>query len=161
MTEQPALIIALDDQGIRVRIQPHTTACTFCTGGCNFNRLFSLEKKYSCDVYIKKNRITPERNQTLHTIRTGEQVFLGMRNSQLLAGSMIVYLMPLLMFFIAIQTAKIAFANELFTIFAGVFGLLFGFLGLRLLDRSRYSGWWSVTLRRSGNNAETSLINSY
>jgi len=153
MTEQPALVVAVDEQGISVSIQTCIIACTFCAGGCVFSRLAGLGKTRADPIYIKKDRITADCNQVLRNVRPGDRIILGIRENQLLAASIIVYFIPLLLFLTAMQTANIAFDNELITIMAGGAGLLTGFLGLQRLERSGYSRSWWVTLRRSHHNS--------
>jgi positive regulator of sigma E activity len=161
MTEQPALVIAVVTQGFRVRIQPRSAVCSSCAGGCGLKWLPTLQKTHRSGIYIGKTRITTLQQQTLADIQAGDTVLLGFREKQLLLGSLVVYMMPLFVFFLAMYLAKITFDNEPAIIFAGFTGLVAGLLGLKWLDRSRYCHRLPVTLRRCNGDDDISLLNPH
>lgn len=124
MIEEAGIVVAVDTDGVWVATQRKST-CGSCSAkaACGHGLLNSL----SADK--KPHRI---KVQTDLLLREGDQVTLGISEQSLVRGAFLVYIMPLLLMFVAALTADALHVSEPWVIFSAALGFLGGAVWVRL-----------------------------
>ncbi len=134
MIEETAYVVAVDSQGVWVETQ-RQSACGQCAArkGCGTAVLGKALGK-------KRNRVLVA-NPNQAPVQVGDQVLIGIDESALVRGSMAVYLVPLLSFFLfgvlgqTLASRLMPGSGEGLSILFSLLGLLLGFLWARRYAR--------------------------
>ena len=147
MIARPAVVIAVNDgdESIWVRIHNDTAVCSSCTNsqGCNSAQLFAKLFRKNNDADIKIASSLP--------LKVGDKVFVGIKESQLLRFSLLIYLMPLCCLILAALIVQISGNNDFLAISAGFTGLIVSFIGLKRFGNNRFHNDL-IILRHPDNN---------
>lgn len=149
MIEQQAVVVSLEGDFARVETERKST-CGSCaaTNTCGVSAM---------------SKVMGQRRSVLRVLnevgaRPGDSVVVGLSESALLRGSLIIYITPLFSLFIFALVGRwlasiLAFdSTEPMTIFCGLLGLLVGLVLLRfdVAGISRNKAYQAVILRRTG-----------
>jgi len=134
MIEETAHVVAVDPQGVWVETQ-RQSACGQCAArkGCGTAVLGKVLGKKRSRVLVANPGQAP--------VRVGDQVLIGIDESALVRGSMAVYLVPLLSFFLfgvlgqTLAHQLMMDSGEGLSIISSLLGLLLGFLWARRYAR--------------------------
>jgi sigma-E factor negative regulatory protein RseC len=122
--EEQATVVRSDEQGVWVELQ-RQSACGHCAArsGCGTAVLGKVLGK----------RLSRVRAVNKQSVKAGDRVIIGIRESALVRGSMAVYLVPLLTMIVSALAGRWFFGakDEPMIILSGLAGLLAGFLWLR------------------------------
>ncbi len=143
MIEENAQVIRVDNQVAWVRTQRKST-CGQCQvqKGCGtqlFSKLFG-------------NRMTELKVINTVQVEPGDEVIVGLHESALIKSALIMYLLPLmLMLIFSLMANLLVNQSQLPVVFAGLFGLMCGFMLARRFARrhSMDSNYQPVILRRA------------
>ena len=122
MIEELATVIKTEGEVMAVEIQRQST-CGSCSvkSGCGTNLVASL---------FGKRRALLSLPNTIDA-RPGDRVVLGIREKDLVTGSIRLYLYPLAGLLFGAMTGHLLAGSELFTILSGLTGMILVLLGLR------------------------------
>ena len=127
MLEEQALVVAVDDDGVRVETC-RQSACQSCSAKshCGHSLLGKISKGQIQQFYVSTDL----------ELKPGDQVVLGLGEQAFIKGSALVYLMPLLaMMLMAVIGEQLFGNNSLMSFFLAATGLLSGFLLVRWYSR--------------------------
>lgn len=131
-------IVSIETRAIRVSVAEQS-AC----GGCR--------SKSACGVGTVRE--IPVDDQTLESLRIGDQVELKLPTSITLGLAALLYLPPALGFLLGMAFSSLISDNEAITLAGGVIGLALGFTltwAINRLKRSK-NGWAIEVINRSNN----------
>lgn len=152
MIEESATVVALEDNFAWVESE-RRSSCGSCAAnkGCG---TATLQK-----VMGKKRTQLKAINRAQAQI--GDRVVIGLQEQALLKGSLYAYILPLLLLFVTAFAFEQLFANEAITIFAGLGGLLLGFVILRFLmgNLAEDERFQTVVLRCENESVKTVTFN--
>ena len=152
MIEESATVVALEDNFAWVESE-RRSSCSSCAAnkGCG---TATLQK-----VMGKKRAQLKAINQA--QAQVGDRVVIGLQEQALLKGSLYAYILPLLLLLVAAFVFEQLFANEATTIFAGLGGLLLGFVILKFLmgNLAEDERFQTVVLRRENESIKTVTFN--
>ena len=122
MIEELATVIKTEGEVMAVEIQRQST-CGSCSvkSGCGTNLVASL---------FGKRRALLSLPNTIDA-RPGDRVVLGIREKDLVTGSIRLYLYPLAGLLFGAMAGHLLAGSELFTILSGLTGMILVLLGLR------------------------------
>ena len=125
MIEEQAFVVELEE-GFAWVERERSSSCGSCAAnkGCGTATLQKV-------MGNKRSRIRAI-NQA--NAKVGQQVVVGLEEQALLKGSLLAYIMPLLMMFVGALLCEMVFAVEGLTILGGVAGLAIGFFLLMRLS---------------------------
>ena len=138
MSNTQARILSIEPHSIRVSVAEQS-AC----GGCR--------SKSACGVGTIRE--IPVDNQTLESLRIGDQVELKLPTSITLGLAALLYLPPALGFLLGMAFSSLISDNEAIALACGVIGLALGFTltwAINRLKRSK-NGWAIEVINRSNN----------
>jgi sigma-E factor negative regulatory protein RseC len=123
MIEQSAKVISSDDSTVWLQAERQST-CSGCQlkQGCGTGLLAKHVGKKFSSIAVSKT----------HQVVVGEQVKLSIPEDALLQGAFLMYIFPLILMFVFAATAHWLTLNEIMEIFAGISGLLIGFILVRI-----------------------------
>ena len=149
MIEERAQVVALNEQEVWVETQ-RRSACGQCTAnkGCGTAVLSKV-------MGNKRSRVRTL-NPKSTKVSVGDEVIIGIQEQALVRGSLVIYMLPLLLMFLFgllgdVLTSQLLMQNQdVLPIVFGMLGLALGFLWVRrftrsIADDSRYQ---PVLLRR-------------
>lgn len=138
MSITQARIVSIETRAIRVSVAEQS-AC----GGCR--------SKSACGVGTVRE--IPVDNQTLESLRIGDQVELKLPTSITLGLAALLYLPPALGFLLGMAFSSLISDNEAITLAGGVIGLALGFTLTWVINRFKRSknGWAIEVINRSNN----------
>ncbi len=124
MIEETARVIDVRDGQALLQTE-RKSACQSCSvkSGCGTSTLAKVVGQRSSQIVVEN---------TLD-VKPGEQVVVAIEENALVQGSLLVYLLPLVVMLIAGVLAEQAFGNELLTIVSALAGLLFSVLLVRII----------------------------
>lgn len=124
MIEEPGVVVAVDVDGVWVATQRKST-CGSCAArmACGQGLLNSLSAG---------NKAHTIKVATDLTLAEGDQVTLGISQQSLLSSALLVYMLPLLVMFVAAFATDYLNAAEPWIIFAALLGFAAGALGVRV-----------------------------
>ena len=125
MVEEQAFVVDVEGEFVWVE-RERSSSC----GGCAANKgcgTATLQKVMG----NKRSRIRAI--NPIHA-KVGDQVVVGLEEQALLRGSLLAYIMPLIMMFLGALLFEAFFASEGLTIFGGIAGLAAGFAVLMRLS---------------------------
>lgn len=134
MIEEHAQVVALNADGVWVETQ-RRTACGQCAAnkGCGTATLAKV-------LGNKRSRVRAL-NPNATSVAVGDEVIIGIDEQALVRGSLAVYTLPLLTMFIfgllgqVLGTQLLSESLELMIIAFSIFGLILGFVWVRLFTR--------------------------
>lgn len=123
MIEQSAKVISCDDSTVWLQAERQST-CSGCQlkQGCGTGLLAKHVGKKFSSIAVSKT----------HQVAVGEQVKLSIPEDALLQGAFLMYIFPLILMFVFAATAHWLILNEIMEIFAGISGLLIGFVLVKI-----------------------------
>lgn len=123
MIEEPGVVVAVDVDGVWVATQRKST-CGSCSArmACGQGILNSL----SADKKTHTIKVATELS-----LAEGDQVTLAISQHSLVSSALLVYMLPLLLMFVAAFAAHYLNATEPWIIFAAVLGFIGGVLAVR------------------------------
>lgn len=127
MIEEQGRVVAVESGAVWVETQRQTTC-----GGCSANAGCGQGLMDKLGVRASRNHVRALCDLQL---QVGDHVVLGIAEGWLLRSAALVYLMPLLLFFLMVGVAHSLGAAEPWVILAGGLGLLVGWTALRWLNR--------------------------
>lgn len=141
MIEEQGRVVAVEPGAVWVQTQRQST-CASCSAnaGCGQGMMDKLGVRASrdhvralCDLQLE----------------VGDRVVIGIAEDWLLRSALLVYLMPLMLFFIGAGATHLAGVAEPWVILAGLVGLALGWLLLRGLNAllARHASVQPVVLR--------------
>lgn len=128
MLEERGVVVAVGPDGVWVETR-RKSACGECAqrSGCGTGALSGMFNPASSRFQI----------DTGHALRVGDEVLIGLEERALLRGSVVVYLLPLLLMFFSAVAGQALGGGEGFTLLAGGAGLVGGlFLAHRFSRRA-------------------------
>lgn len=150
MIKETGRVVAVDGQGTVWVEADRRSACAGCSArpGCGQHLLAQM----GCQT----QRIQAVSEQAY---QVDDQVVIGIPETVLIQGALLVYLLPLAGLLAGVVLADWLTGHDLWTVLAGLLGLCLGFLGIAL--RSRYRGatadWQPMVLcSASGEPADLS-----
>lgn len=119
LAEEIATVSFIDDSYAYLKAES-ASACSSCAAksSCGARTISKPSSSYNLRV---KNTLN---------LKEGDSVIVGLSSNKLLFGSVVLYILPLLMLFLFAFIGKTYF-GEVASIFAGIFGLLAGLLFIR------------------------------
>ena len=135
MIEERAQVVALNEQEVWVETQ-RRSACGQCTAnkGCGTAVLSKV-------MGNKRSRVRTL-NPKSTKVSVGDEVIIGIQEQALVRGSLVIYMLPLLLMFLFgllgdVLTSQLLMQNQdVLPIVFGMFGLALGFLWVRRFTRS-------------------------
>ena len=128
MVEEQGRVIAIEKGFVWVEIRK-SSGCSGCSTRCGQH----LFEQYHPGAAIS-SRI---RAHNCRALREGDQVVVGIKEDSLLKASFFLYLFPLLLMMIGMWLTAIVGLNDLWLLLGAGFGLLCGFLLVRILGKHR------------------------
>jgi len=128
MIEETAIVVDEKDGQLLLQTQ-RQSACQACSvkSGCGTSTLSKVVGNRSSQFVVEKT----------FNVNIGDQVVVAIEENALVQGSMLIYLLPILIMLGFGLLAEFIFSNELFTILSSVFGLLVSIFAVRsILSRS-------------------------
>ncbi|HED36411.1 MAG TPA: hypothetical protein ENJ08_19615 [Gammaproteobacteria bacterium] len=124
MIEESARVLEVRQQQVLLQTQ-RKSACQSCSvkSGCGTSVLAKVVGKRSSQFVVENSL----------DVRVGEQVVIGIDENALVQGSLLVYLMPLVIMMLTGLLAEYIFASELITIISTFAGLVLAMLGVRFI----------------------------
>ena len=145
MIEESGRVVAVEDGAVWVE-SIRQTACQSCAArkGCGQSALAKLGQQHKSHV----------RALNAFHLDVGDQVVIGVPEDVVMKGTLVAYLMPLVMMLVAAITADSFTRQDLWVALAGLGGLAFGFLLVRLhfLAVNKDKRYQPVVLRRSAGD---------
>lgn len=129
MIEETALVLEVKDKQVLLQTQ-RKSACQTCSvkSGCGTSTLSKV-------VGNRSSQFVVENTLDVHT---GDQVIVAIDENALVQGSLLVYLLPLVLMLLTGILAEFFFATESLTILSSIAGFVFSmFLVRYTLPRSR------------------------
>jgi len=129
MIEESAIVIDVKDQQVLLQTQ-RKNACQSCSvkSGCGTSTLSKVVGKRSSQFVVEN---------TLQ-LKIGDQVIVAIEENALVQGSLLIYLLPLLMMLGSGMLFEMMFNLEWLTILAAVSGLLFSMYVVRFILKQSY-----------------------
>lgn len=126
MIEERGRVLSVEDDAVWVETL-RRNACDSCQmrGGCGQSVLQRL------GLGARSGYIRVLNAQSGHRCRVGDEIIIGVPEQAVLHGSMVVYLVPLLMLFAGALLAQFLGASEGMIILAGFSGMAGGFAAVR------------------------------
>ncbi len=124
MIEESALVLEVRQQQVLLQTQ-RKSACQSCSvkSGCGTSVLAKVVGKRSSQFVVKN----------VLDVRVGEQVIIAIDENALVQGSLLIYLMPLVVMMLTGLLAERIFASEFITIMSTFAGLVMAMLGVRFI----------------------------
>lgn len=126
MIEEQGRVVAVEPGAVWVQTQRQSTC-----GGCAANAGCGQGMMDKLGVRASRDHVRALCDLQL---AVGDRVVIGISENWLLRSALLVYLMPLLLFFIAAGAAQLAGSTEPWVILAGLTGLALGWVLLRGLN---------------------------
>ncbi|MDX1694979.1 MAG: SoxR reducing system RseC family protein [Ketobacteraceae bacterium] len=146
MIEESGRVVAVEQGAVWVE-SIRQTACQSCAArnGCGQSALAKLGQQH-------KNHV---RALNAFDLEVGDQVVIGVPEDVVLKGTLVAYLMPLVLMLVAAITADSFTSRDLWIALAGLSGLAvgFGLVRLHFLSVSRDKRYQPVVLRASRQDA--------
>ena len=127
MIEQSAEIVEIGADSIWIK-SPRQTSCGSCAAqsscGQNLWSRFFEGRQHPIEVQIDSDKYSD--------LKIGNQVVIGVPESIVVNGSLLVYIMPLITMLVAVVAGQFVFGqSDSITIFCAAIGLVVGFLLMR------------------------------
>lgn len=128
MIEETAIVIDVKDQQALLETQ-RKNACQSCSvkSGCGTSTLSKVVGKRSSQFVVEN---------TLN-LKIGDQVIVAIEENALVQGSLLIYLLPLIMMLGSGMLSETLFKLEWLTILSAVLGLLFSMFIVRFILKQR------------------------
>ena len=124
MIEETALVVEVRDQQALLQTQ-RKSACQSCSvkSGCGTSTLSKVVGNRSSQFVV---------DNTLG-VQAGDQVVVAIEESALVQGSLLIYLLPLVLMLLAGILAEFLFSNESITILFSIIGLVLSMIVVRYI----------------------------
>ena len=141
MLEEQAIVVDVSNQKVSVETD-NKSSCGHCSAksGCGTSLL---------STFFSRNR-EPLKLETDISLSVGDKVILGVDDSALVTGSVIIYAIPLMMMLVLPIVASYFSASELVSIACGGIGLVVGLIYVKYFSAVAYNSerYRPVILRR-------------
>lgn len=128
MIEETATIVDIKDSKLLLETQ-RQSACQSCSvkSGCGTSTIAKVVGNRSSQFVVDKTM----------DVQIGDQVIVAIEENALVQGSLLIYLLPIIIMLGFGLLAELIFSTELLTIFSAILGLLVSIVAVRvILSRS-------------------------
>lgn len=128
MIEETAIVVDIKDAKLLLETQ-RQSACQSCSvkSGCGTSTIAKVVGNRSSQFVVDKTM----------DVQVGDQVIVAIEENALVQGSLLIYLLPIIIMLGFGLLAELVFSTELFTILSAVLGLLVSIVAVRVvLSRS-------------------------
>jgi len=128
MIEETAIVVDIKNGKLLLETQ-RQSVCQSCSvkSGCGTSTIAKVVGNRSSQFVVDK----------IMDVQIGDQVIVAIEENALVQGSLLIYLLPIIVMLVFGLMAELMFATELFTILSSVLGLLVSVVAVRVvLSRS-------------------------